>query len=84
MSRMVISNNEIQTMTITHLQLLWLNSQGGRNISDVIVIDGELFIAMRSGGRWVSIMLPTDRQILREFYVSKSPKTLRALKKAIG
>lgn len=50
-------------MTLTYLQQLWLNSRGGRNISDVIVIDGELFIAMRSGGMWIPKLIPSDRTI---------------------
>jgi hypothetical protein len=50
-------------MTLTYLQQLWLNSRGGRTIKDVIVIDGELFIAMRSGGMWIPILIPSDRTI---------------------
>lgn len=69
-------------MTLTYLQQLWLNSRGGRNISDVIVIDGELFIAMRSGGKWVPTLIPNDRQIKRiyhiEYYTPK--KTSYSLK----
>lgn len=50
-------------MTLTYLQQLWLNSRGGRTIKDVIVIDGELFIDMRSGKKWIPMLVPSDKTI---------------------
>lgn len=50
-------------MTLTYLQQLWLNSRGGRTANDVIELGGELFVSMRSCGKWVPMLVPSDRTI---------------------
>lgn len=71
-------------MTITHLQLLWLNSQGGRNITDVIEMGGQLFTPMSNWGTWRPVMIPSDKQILKEYYVASLPVVLRRRKRPLG
>lgn len=59
-------------MGITELQRMWLTAHGDRTEDDVINIDGEYFVAMRSKNNYVAVLIPSDIMIKKRFNVIKN------------
>lgn len=53
---------------ITNLQLLWLTSRGGRDISDVVVHNDKPCIVMRYCREDKFVKIPSDKEITKQYY----------------
>jgi hypothetical protein len=50
-------------MKITHKQLLWARSRGGRDLSDIVVENGKPCVEMTNGFNPILVEIPDDDHI---------------------
>lgn len=68
------------TVSLSHLQLMWLYSRGGRSVQDVLVENGEYFVVMRNQRKNVPVIIPSDIGILSEYHVVVGSDKLEVLR----
>lgn len=65
---------------LSRLQLMWLYSRGGRTIDDVIEVNEDYFILMRSRGSYVPVIVPSDFGIHQEYSIAVSADSIKVLR----
>jgi hypothetical protein len=65
----------MDNLKLTPLQFMWLNSQGGRTVRDIIVRDNGLFVKMRKERQDVLVRVPSDYFINLNYEVCEGLST---------
>ncbi len=65
---------------LSRLQLMWLYSRGGRTIDDVIEVNEDYFILMRSRNSYVPVIVPSDNGIHQEYSIAVSADNIKVLR----